>query len=484
MAVRVVTWKWDDAGQPKYPEEFEILKKAVLQVTDIKTNRNKYYAIELHHAKAIKKGQAFRVFTHYGRTDDLENNPDSGQKECRYLDSKPEAEAVYDQIYKEKTSARKGYREVALASSKIGSQKARGSSSGEVDEKTLQRIEVNEVEKPAEPKVSLPRLEETVRGLVRYLYDEAVGALTSRVQAKVTAHGIETPLGVLTIGQIEQGESILGDIYKQLQKKKQTPKVAETLRDLSSAFYTVIPHRFGRSREAAEAAIIRDLNNYQTKQETLQLMKDMLRVNGESGLLHEAKEEEEYAALGCSVEAIEAKSSEHKKIKDLVLESQVDTDDIEVLQIYKVSRPEEEARYLADIGNDQLLFHGSRIQNWVGILSRGLLMPKVVVKLGVGRTDEGWLGSGMYFGNAACTSSGYTSAGKKGTSIMAIAQVALGHVKQYEEITYGIKAPPKGYHSCHGVRGTEFEDDEFVVYDEKQQKLAYLVEFRGGRVWY
>lgn len=284
MAVRVVTWKWDDAGQPKYPEEFEILKKAVLQVTDIKTNRNKYYAIELHHAKAIKKGQAFRVFTHYGRTDDLENNPDSGQKECRYLDSKPEAEAVYDQIYKEKTSARKGYREVALASSKIGSQKARGSSSGEVDEKTLQRIEVNEVEKPAEPKVSLPRLEETVRGLVRYLYDEAVGALTSRVQAKVTAHGIETPLGVLTIGQIEQGESILGDIYKQLQKKKQTPKVAETLRDLSSAFYTVIPHRFGRSREAAEAAIIRDLNNYQTKQETLQLMKDMLRVNGESGL--------------------------------------------------------------------------------------------------------------------------------------------------------------------------------------------------------
>lgn len=67
---------------------------------------------------------------------------------------------------------------------------------------------------------------------------------------------------------------------------------------------------------------------------------------------------------------------------------------------------------------------------------------------------------------------------------MAIAQVALGHVKQYEEITYGIKAPPKGYHSCHGVRGTEFEDDEFVVYDEKQQKLAYLVEFRGGRVWY
>ena len=43
---------------------------AVLQVTDIKTNHNKYYALELHRA-ALKGKPAFRVFTHYGRTDDL-----------------------------------------------------------------------------------------------------------------------------------------------------------------------------------------------------------------------------------------------------------------------------------------------------------------------------------------------------------------------------------------------------------------------------
>jgi hypothetical protein len=50
------------------------------------------------------------------------------------------------------------------------------------------------------------------------------------------------------------------------------------------------------------------------------------------------------------------------------------------------------------------LRRGSRIPNWVGILSRGILLPKIVVSLGVNRTDAGWLGNGIYFGDAICTS--------------------------------------------------------------------------------
>ena len=135
----VKAWKAGEADAPTFPEDFEIVKKAVLQVTDIKTNRNKYYAIELHRAQAGGV-TTFRVFTHYGRTDDLETNPEAGQKECRYFDNAAEADANYQSIYREKTSPRKGYREVALASSKIGSLKARGTATGEVDVKTLERI--------------------------------------------------------------------------------------------------------------------------------------------------------------------------------------------------------------------------------------------------------------------------------------------------------------------------------------------------------
>ena len=93
----VKAWKDGEAGAPAFPAEFEILKKAVLQVTDIKTNRNKYYAVELHAASAGGT-TTYRVFTHYGRTDDLETNPEAGQKECRYFTNAAEADANYQSI--------------------------------------------------------------------------------------------------------------------------------------------------------------------------------------------------------------------------------------------------------------------------------------------------------------------------------------------------------------------------------------------------
>src|SRR4051794_19489431 len=177
----VKAWKVGQAGAPHFPDDFEIGKKAVLQVTDIKSNHNKYYAIELHRAE--EKGKVFfRVYTHYGRTDDLETNPDAGQKECRYFTSAAEAEASYQSIYREKTSPKKGYKELSLASSKIGSQKARGTATGEVDAKTLERIKGAGGDGAAAVKQS--QLHAGVQHLVRYIYDEATNALTSTVAAK------------------------------------------------------------------------------------------------------------------------------------------------------------------------------------------------------------------------------------------------------------------------------------------------------------
>ena len=134
--------------------------------------------------------------------------------------------------------------------------------------------------------------------------------------------------------------------------------------------------------------------------------------------------------------------------------------------------------------NEKLLLHGSRIKNWVGILSRGQLMPKIVVSMGVNRTDPGWLGHGIYFGDAACTSAFYTTPGKKRrTRLMAVHRVGLGKAKQYKKITFGLDGPPKGYDSCHGVRNTkktpsQFEDDEYVVYETSRQRQEFLVEFK------
>ncbi|HET6582288.1 MAG TPA: WGR domain-containing protein, partial [Nannocystaceae bacterium] len=145
------SWKEGEHGAPDFPSEFEVVKNAVLQVTDIKTNRNKYYAIELHSA-----GNRFRVYTHYGRTDDLESSPDAGVRESRFFSSLAEADSNYAKIYAQKTSAAKGYKEVSLASARIGSHKLRGQSSGHVDDKTLERMAGDgEVEAPVIVKSAL-----------------------------------------------------------------------------------------------------------------------------------------------------------------------------------------------------------------------------------------------------------------------------------------------------------------------------------------
>ncbi len=477
---KVKAWKYHDSSQPSFPDDFEIAQKAVLQVTDIKTNKNKYYAIELHAA-----GGSFRVFTHYGRTDDLDTNPESGQKECRYALSLAEAQAIYQTIYNQKTSKSKGYQELALASSNIGSQQARGTSSGDVDDKTLEKLAEKDKakgKKAKKPKAKKSSLPASVQTIVRYMYDEATNALTSTVQAKITANGIETPLGILTIGQIEKGEEILTDAYELFGKKRARNRV-ERLEQYSSDFYTAIPHRFGRSRAAAEAAVINSLADFEQKQETLQLMKDMLQVNGEEGnVLFDAAVDKEYEALGCEIQTVDPKSAEYKELKQYVEKSQIKTKTIRVKNVFTLHREEERTEFREKLKNQRQLFHGSRIQNWVGLLSRGILMPKIVVSMGVNRTDAGWLGNGIYFGDAACTSNFYTTPGKKKTRLMAVCNVALGKVKQFHKITYGMDAPPKGYDSCHGVRQqkgvqSQFADDEFVIYNTNQQHMQYLVEF-------
>jgi len=93
-----------------------------LQYTDLTTGENKYYVLELHEAAGKKpREKLYRVFTHYGKTDELASEEeDLGKKECRYLNTLDQAIAVYDIILEEKSSQQKGYRVVRLDSAKIG----------------------------------------------------------------------------------------------------------------------------------------------------------------------------------------------------------------------------------------------------------------------------------------------------------------------------------------------------------------------------
>jgi poly [ADP-ribose] polymerase len=336
-------WKLDEEGAPPFPDEFEIRKKAVLQLTDIRSNHNKYYAIELH-AGTLRGSAVWRVFTHYGRTDDLEANPEAGRKECRFFASPAEAEALYDAIYREKTSPRKGYRELSLASARIGSARGKGASSGEVDAKTLRRAAGG-----AAPAVRAPDLHPKVQELTRYLYAESTSTLTSTVAVRITARGIETPLGILTLGQIEKGEAILQALYALFQKNRPAKHRDEIVR-LSGEFFTTIPHRIGRTRAAVNEAVIDSLAQFHQKQETLQLMKDMLQVNGEDALLYQSQVDAQYRALRCRVDWVEPGSARFDELERYVVRSQVKGRSVKVRNVFSVERDDERSAFDDRVG--------------------------------------------------------------------------------------------------------------------------------------
>ena len=75
---------------------------------------------------------------------------------------------------------------------------------------------------------------------------------------------------------------------------------------------------------------------------------------------------------------------------------------IEVITIFHLRREEEQKRYKKEIGNKVLLWHGSRLTKYVGILSEGLkIAPYEAPSTGY------MFGKGIYFADVVSKSANY-----------------------------------------------------------------------------
>ena len=131
----------------------------------------------------------------------------------------------------------------------------------------------------------------------------------------------------------------------------------------------------------------------------------------------------------------------------------------------------------------ELLWHGSRNENWRSILRAGLVLrPANAVITGK------MFGYGLYFAQRFQKSLGYTSVGwGGGNGFLALYEVHLGRglkVQRWEpwcsELTADHLASRgrlrRAYDSVHGRAGCSLRNDEFVVYAESQATVRYLVE--------
>ncbi|XP_053420044.1 protein mono-ADP-ribosyltransferase PARP4 isoform X2 [Nycticebus coucang] len=302
-----------------------------------------------------------------------------------------------------------------------------------------------------------------VSDLVELIWAEALGHLD---------HILLKPVNSISLNDVSKAEGILL-LVKAALKNGET---AEQLKKTMAEFYRLIPHK-GSTLEDVNLELL-------TKKEDLcQLIRDMVNVCETNLSKSNPPSLAKYQALRCKIEHVEQNTEEFFRVKKEVLQNNHSKSQLDILKIFRVGRVNETTEFLSTLGNVRPLLHGSSVRNIVGILSRGLLLPKVVEDRGVKRTDIGNLGSGIYFSDSLSTSIKYSHPGETdGTRLLVVCDVALGKCMDLYKKDFSLTDAPPGYDSVHGVSGTasvttDFEDDEFVVYKTSQVKMKYIIKF-------
>ncbi|KAL3871218.1 hypothetical protein ACJMK2_039226 [Sinanodonta woodiana] len=444
----VKLWTYGEKDCPNFDEEnYQIAKYAMFKKLDKSTETTTFCVLELHVVDIKVDGTSehrFRVFCHHGVLHDIEEGQ-AGNKEIRFAQTSEEVVAIYVHLYHEQMKPPHSMTlTFDLLSRHVGSQKFK--------------------QMMAEIGAECGVISPAVCGLVNYVWEEAVGNLQQNLRGPLTSIKIE---------QIDKAEGILKQMREAVDEENTV-----ALFELKDKFYKEIPYQQTVSiSEINKAWISRTFD-------LCQLIRDLIAVSEATDWSIRASDEAKYSALRCNIEHLESTSPEFKIIKDYLMQSLDGGMSLKVERIFHVHRLAESSNFRMDLEPRKLLFHSSRVDNFMGILSRGLLMPRVVVDdHGGKRTDPGMLGSGIYFAEAGSTSAGYSSPGKtKGTRLMLINEVALGSCFGTTKHNKSLTEPPEGYQSVHGIKATEncpsdFKVDEYVVYNTNQQRIKYLVEF-------
>ncbi|XP_039674362.1 protein mono-ADP-ribosyltransferase PARP4 isoform X2 [Perca fluviatilis] len=422
-----------DFDLPTYPEHFQVAKYSIFE----KVNSKTWCVLELQSYKG-EKGWQYRVVRYW--------KDDIGAKAAVrdmlvFLSTSEEALEVY-----------KALRE-KLQATGLQLRNNTPSQAGDLGSAPLQQLLLEE-------KLNTGSLSQEVGVFVELLWTEALGCLSNILRV---------PIDKLSLNDVSRAEGLL----LQAQRKQREGNTHEVV-SLLGEVYTLLPHIQALIYHLSPTAKF-----ISQKLDLCQLIKDVLNVSEMTLRSPTPSCLGKYRALRCSIETVPPGTAEFQAVTALLQDSKV-----QVQQVLCVRRGVELQTFKSDIGNIKPLLHSSSPSNFVGLLSRGLLLPRVGVEHhGIERTDVGNLGSGIYFSDAMSTSLKYSRPSETdGSRLLLVCDVALGRCERVHKRDLTLTQAPEGHHSVHGVRRTpntpsEFEDDEYVVYSPDQVKLKYVVQF-------
>ncbi|XP_038573369.1 poly [ADP-ribose] polymerase 2 isoform X1 [Micropterus salmoides] len=320
----------------------------------------------------------------------------------------------------------------------------------------------------------------------------------------------KAPLGKLTSEQIRAGYTALKKIETCLKKKGSSRELLEAC----NQFYTRIPHDFGLKTPP----IIRTEDELKEKIALLEALSDIqiaVKMVQSSEDSDEHPLDRQYSSLQCKLEPLDSSCHEYKVIEKYLQSTHAPTHcdyTMTVLDIFSVDREGERNNFLSQLHNRTLLWHGSRLSNWVGILSQGLRVapPEAPV--------TGYMfGKGLYFADMSSKSANYCFANQHNqVGLLLLSEVALGDCNELLDADYEASNLPAGKHSTKGLGQTGPDPknsvtldgvtvpmgpgvktgvgkhnaysllyNEFIVYNPAQTRMRYLlrVKFNYSSLW-
>lgn len=492
----IATLKAADAGKQKkhkVDDRFPMASRSevykdydcMLNQTNIGHNNNKYYVIQV-----LKCGTIYYSWNRWGRVGETGMNKETG-----YTDVNA-AIKDFEKKFKDKTKNNWADREKFKP---VRGKYTMIEMAGEDDDEDEPDAPAAKPSGPTSPCT----LDAPTQSLMKLIFDND---MFREAMKNFDIDVKKMPLGKLSKTQIAKGFECLDEIEKALNANK--PR--NTLTALSSKFYTLIPHDFGRRIPPA----IDDL-------ETLRSKMDMLLVLGDIELAQEMQKEKDkmaakekadkpahpldvnYNMLKCDLEHLDPKSKEYQ-----ILETYTENTKcsgwrpVKIKHIWKMNRHSENERIKPHdkIVNRKLLWHGTNVAVVAAILKSGLrIMPH----------SGGRVGRGIYFASENGKSAGYTRpAGKRG--IMFLNEAILGKENHIDKDNSSLTQAPKGY-DCVIAKGwtepdpskdtflmlggkkvtvpqgkpvsqpeyhhkSSFSQSEYLVYQENQVKMRYIFE--------
>ena len=312
-----------------------------------------------------------------------------------------------------------------------------------------------------------------VETIVKRIFDIELCRKTEELDDK------KLPLGMLSLTQIQKAYTVLQEALDALDGN---------LDMYTEKYYTLIPTR---------RANVVPINSLQTIQEKIDLLKEFEQfyyIHKNQNLSLQSK----YRSLNCDLRPVDIGT--RTMIENYLTENRGQhTIKLAYYEAYDVERPSENKSYhrWETLHNKQLLWHGTAMSNVVGILTNGLCINPIIPVAITGKM----FGQGLYFANVPTKSAGYLRI-SSGIGAMFLCEVALGNMYELKQSQPVVL--PSGKHSVKGVgrytpqtdtyfninndvtvplgRIQEVKDDqlhlqydEFIVYDQSQVKLKYLV---------